>query len=85
MSDITRLCIMCAVSSVCVTLTVCAVICILTLIGNMWEVFRKFCHWTVRQIRDEMHRVDIQEADEERHKIRITKKFRGNEKNVHRS
>lgn len=73
MSDIARLCLMCAVSSVCVTLTICAVICILTLIDDLWKLFRKLCRWTARQIRDEIRQVERQEADEEHQRIRITR------------
>ena len=48
MNYIAGLCILCAVSSVCVTLTVCIVICILTMLENLWQYFGKLCRRIIR-------------------------------------
>ncbi len=77
------LCLLFAVTAVAVTATVCAVIGALTMIEEIWKLFRRFCCWSLRtvrnfcrwiicKLREEVHQVDRQEEKENKRTIKVS-------------
>lgn len=52
------LCVLFAVTAIFVTSTVCAIIGILTIIEELWKVFRKFCRKVYTEILDEINETE---------------------------
>lgn len=76
MKYILLLCLLFAVTAICVTATACAVIGALEMVKELWKLFcrflkwcvlklRKYCRWVAREINEEKRQVERQETMEE--------------------